>query len=712
MQKFCRIALAVSLSISSVNVFAFDTENKEPINELPVLIQESQHATASKRITAQFTRAHYKKIQLDDELSGQVFDRFIKQLDYARNVFLAEDILVFENNRLEFDSVVSRGKLDIAYDIFNLNLQRRLQRYEYALALLSQEQVNSDDSEFSTLNKADLDISKSKNAPTKTFINPFDFTLEENYLFDREEASWPKSTAELDELWRLKVKYDALNLTLTGKEWPKVQEILTKRYRYAMKRLKQSESEDVFQIVMNSFARVVEPHTSYLSPRNAERFQMEMNLSLEGIGAVLRAEEDYTVIQSVVSGGPADKSKRLKPKDKIVGVSQAEKDFVDVIGWRLDDVVDLIKGPKGTKVRLQILSGGAESDANLKVVSIIREKIKLEDRAAKSEVYFENSDENSSKKLGVITIPSFYNNLSRDVKKEIAKLKAENVEGIIVDLRGNGGGSLNEATLLTGLFIDRGPVVQVRDGANRITVNSDKDGLSFYNGPLTVMVNRYSASASEIFSAAIQDYSRGVIVGEHTFGKGTVQQHRGLGRIYDLYEKPLGSIQFTIAKFYRINGGSTQHRGVLPDIAFPTAVDPKDWGESKEENALPWDQIPKANYKQLNDIEADLSYLSSLHSERVKENTEFNYLLDDIKVYQAEKDDKSISLNIKERKAKRVERKAKQLIRVNERLVLMGIDKVTTLDDLPEELSELDPFLDETAKITFDLVSLGKVAKK
>jgi len=463
---------------------------------------------------------------------------------------------------------------------------------------------------------------------------------------------------------------------------------------------------------MNSFARVVEPHTSYLSPRNAERFQMEMNLSLEGIGAVLRAEEDYTVIQSVVSGGPADKSNELKPKDRIVGVAQATKDFVDVIGWRLDDVVELIKGPKGTQVRLQVLSGESDDDANTKIVSIIRDTIKLEDRAAKSEIYYEIQDDKTSKKLGIINIPSFYNNLSRDVKIELKKLKDENVEGIIVDLRGNGGGSLSEATLLTGLFIDKGPVVQVRNGANRIEVNSDRDGISHYKGPLTVMVDRYSASASEIFSAAIQDYGRGIIIGEHTFGKGTVQQHRGLGRVYDLYEKPLGSIQFTIAKFYRINGGSTQHRGVLPDISFPSAVDPKDWGESKEENALPWDKIPKAEYAKLNELTGDFAYLQSLHDERIKDNTEFNYLLDDIKEYKAEKDNKTVSLNLAIRKDKREKRKAKQLVRVNERLVKLGKAAVKNLDDLPDELDELDPFLDEAAKITFDLVSLGRMAKK
>ena len=683
MQKFCRIALAVSLSLGlSVSAIAYE----KPITpeELPVLMPESQHATASKRITARFTRAHYKKVTIDDALSGEVFDRFIKQLDYARNIFLATDIDDFQKYRLEFDTVLTRGKLETAYDIYNLNMQRRLERYEYAVSLLN----------------------------SKGDKNPFNFTKEEIYSFDREEAPWPASEAELNELWRLKVKSDVLNLTLTKKEWPKIKEVLTKRYEYAIKRLKQSESEDAFQLVMNSFARVVEPHTSYLSPRNAERFQVDMNLSLEGIGAELRSIEDYTVIHRVVTGGPADKSKQLKSKDRIVGVAQGDKDFEDVIGWRLDDVVELIKGAKGTTVRLQILSGDSDDEANIKVVSIVRDIIKLEDRAAKSEVYLENPDVADSKKLGVITIPSFYNNLSKDVKKEIAKLKEQEVEGIIVDLRGNGGGSLSEATLLTGLFIDKGPVVQIRDGANRIQVNSDRDGVSFFDGPLTVMVDRYSASASEIFSAAIQDYGRGVIIGEHTFGKGTVQQHRGLGRVYDLYEKPLGSIQYTIAKFYRINGGSTQHRGVLPDISFPAAVNPEDWGESKEENALPWDQIQKAKYSPLNELNTDIEYLSSLYQQRIKENPEFNYLLEDISIYQAEKDDKTISLNLATRKSEREERKSKRLVRVNEQLVLLGKEKVTDLDDLSDELDDLDPFLDEAARITFDFVSLGKIAKK
>ena len=693
MQKISRLAIAVSVSLSLVG---FNTFAEQETEALPNLVPETQHTTASKRITARFTRGHYKKVKISEELSQEVFERFIKQLDYSRNVFLATDIADFTKHSIDFDDVFARGKLSLAYDIYNLNMQRRLERYEYALSLLGDEESAEEKS-------------------------PFDFSKDENYYYDREDAPWPSSEAELNELWRLKVKSDALNLTLAGKEWPKVKEVLTKRYNYAIKRLKQSESEDVFQLVMNSFARVVEPHTSYLSPRNAERFQMDMNLSLEGIGAVLRAEEDYTVIQSIVTGGPADKSKQLKAKDRIVGVAQDSKDFEDVIGWRLDDVVEKIKGPKGTTVRLQVLSGESDDAANIKEITIVRDKIKLEDRAAKSEVYIEGVGsedtvdaqlEGNTKKLGVITIPSFYNNLSRDVKKEIEKLKEQDVQGIIVDLRGNGGGSLPEATLLTGLFIDKGPVVQIRNSADRVDVHRDRDGISYYDGPLTVMVDRYSASASEIFAAAIQDYGRGVIVGEHTFGKGTVQQHRGLGRVYDLYENPLGSIQYTIAKFYRINGGSTQHKGVLPDIAFPTAVDPADWGESKEENALPWDQIIKAKYNKLSNLNTDVDYLTSLYQQRIKANDEFNYLLTDIEKYKSEKDDKKISLNLNTRKAKREENKAKQLVRANERLSKMGKEQIKSLEDLPDDLDELDPFLDETARITFDLVSLGKVAKK
>jgi carboxyl-terminal processing protease len=462
---------------------------------------------------------------------------------------------------------------------------------------------------------------------------------------------------------------------------------------------------------MNSFARSIEAHTSYLSPRNADRFQMDMNLSLEGIGAVLQSEDDFTVIKSIVAGGPADKTKALKPEDKIVGVAQGDEDFVDVIGWRLDDVVELIKGPKGSEVRLQVQKGTGDSTA-ISVINIVRDKIKLEDRAAKSEVFVPESGPHQGEKIGVIDIPSFYNNLHVDVLKEINALKAQDVKGIIVDLRGNGGGSLSEATLVSGLFIEAGPVVQIRYEGGRMSVNKDTDGRVAYSGPLTVLVDRYSASASEIFAAAMQDYNRALIIGEQTFGKGTVQQHKGLGRIYDLYENPLGSVQYTIAKFYRINGGSTQHKGVVPDILFPSPIDPAEWGESQEENALPWDSIKRANYTTFGDSQSAVDVLAAKHNARILQDPEFTYIQQDIEEYRKNKDKAFISLVESERLAEKQKNEAEALTRANERLLRLGLPKVENLDDLPEALDDIDPYLSEAANITLDMVETGKYAFK
>jgi carboxyl-terminal processing protease len=590
-------------------------------------------------------------------------------------VFTAEDIQGFSAYKNKFDDAIERGNLNIAYEIYQINLQRRAERFEYALTLLEKE---------------------------------FDFEItNDRFMYDREDSPWAKSSEELDELWRQRVKYDALNLKLAGKDWAKTQELLTKRYKRAIKRLTQTSSEDVFQTVMQSFARSIEAHTSYLSPRNAERFQMQMNLTFEGIGAVLLSEDDFTVIRSVVPGGPADLSNNIKPEDKIVGVAQDKGEFVDVIGWRLDEVVELIKGPKGSIVKLQVVKGSSESRVPV-VVTMTRDKIKLEDRAAKSEVYIPKDGPNKGQKLGVISIPSFYNNLHQDVRKEIDSLNEQGVQGVIVDLRGNGGGSLTESTLLSGLFIDKGPVVQIRDGAGRIRIEKDVDGKVYYNGPLTVLVDRFSASASEIFAAAMQDYNRAIIIGEQTFGKGTVQQHRPLGRIYDLYENPLGSVQFTIAKFYRINGGSTQHKGVIPDILFPSVIDHNDWGESQEENALPWDSIARANYTTFGENKSIVKGLTDLHNQRIK--TEFNYIYEDIERYKIKKDDKTISLVETERLKEKAEIEQRNLLRTNERLASLGLEKVENLDDLPEELETVDPFLEEAANITYDILSMGKYA--
>ncbi|MDN4504211.1 carboxy terminal-processing peptidase [Alteromonadaceae bacterium BrNp21-10] len=671
------LCMSVAAAMVGLSGFANAVTPAVSVDELPVLEQESQHATAAKRVSALFTRAHYKEVMLDNVLSEKVFDRYIRSLDVNRNVFLESDIKELEKYRDKFDEALDRGRLDAAYSVFSVNLHRRIERYEYALSLL----------------------------PTK-----FDYEAKGDvFAFDREEAPWAKNVAELDELWRQRVKYDSLNLKLNGKTQEEIVTLLTKRYERAIKRLKQTKSEDVFQTAMNAFARSVEAHTSYLSPRNAERFQMEMNLSFEGIGAVLMSEDDYTVIRSIVPGGPAERSNKIKPEDKIIGVAQDDEEFVDVIGWRLDEVVELIKGPKGTVVRLQILKGVSESNVPNEV-SLTRDKIKLEDRAAKSEVFTPDEGVHKGQNLGIIEIPSFYNNLHKDVKKEIAKLKEQNVQGIIIDLRGNGGGSLTEATLLSGLFFDSGPVVQIRDGAGRINVNSDTDGVTYYNGPLTVLVDRYSASASEIFAAAMQDYGRAMIIGEQTFGKGTVQQHRGLGRIYDLYENPLGSVQFTIAKFYRINGGSTQHQGVVPDILFPSPIDPKEWGESQAENALPWDSIPRANYTTVGETASAVTNVNQSHLERIAHDPEFAYLFEDIVRYKAEKDDKFISLVESERKAERDEQKTRNLLRANERLARLGKEKVADLEELPDDLDEIDPFKVEAANITFDVIATGKYA--
>ena len=672
-KKFTLIPLVAALFSGSL-LAAADNLTED---DLPVLKQESQHSTASKRVTNLFTRAHYKPIRFNDSLSEKVFERYIESLDYNKSVFLASDIASFEQYKDQFDNALSTGKLGFAFDIFNLSLKRRFERYDYSLSLLEKEMK---------------------------------FDKEDEYVFDREDANWATSQAELDELWRQRVKYDALRLKMTGKDWQGIKDVLTKRYHNAQKRLVQTNSEDAFQIVMNSFARSIEAHTSYLSPRRAEQFKMDMDLELEGIGAVLSYDEDYTVIRSLVPGGPADKSEQIKADDRIIGVAQDGEEFVDVIGWRLDDVVDLIKGPKGTKVRLQYLKG-ADAHGTPKVVEITRDKIRLEDRAAKSEV-FEAKYSDLTSKIGVIEIPGFYNNLSQDVKVEIAKLKEAKVDGIIIDLRQNGGGSLYEATQLSGLFIDQGPVVQIHTLNNRIEEQKDRDGVTFYDGPLTVLVDRYSASASEIFAAAMQDYGRAIVIGEQTFGKGTVQQHKPLGRAYDLYDHPLGSVQYTIAKFYRINGGSTQHKGVIPDVSFPSAIDPADWGESQQDNALPWDSIIRAKYNSVDNLEPAIAYVNKLHDTRIASEPEFGYVFDDIKRYQQEKDRKTISLVEAARIKEKDEGEERVLERANERLVRLGEKPVENLDDLPDILDDLDPFLEEAALITQDYIKYGRIAKK
>ncbi|ENY6169557.1 carboxy terminal-processing peptidase [Vibrio fluvialis] len=654
--------IAASLWLAAFSVQALEANiHKE---DLPLLSPEVQHETASKRVTSRFTRSHYKHFNLDDQFSQAIFERYIEMLDYNRNLFTQADIDSFKDWSVQLDDQLKVGNNQIAFDLYNLSMEKRFDRFQYALSLLDHE---------------------------------ITFDTDESIELDRSKAAWPKVQAEVDELWRKRVKYDALNLKLAGKEWSEIKETLAKRYNNAIKRLTQTHSEDVFQLYMNAFARQIDPHTSYLSPRNAEQFQSEMNLSLEGIGAVLQMTDDYTVIRSLVAGGPASNSKQLGEGDRIIGVGQDGEGIVDVIGWRLDDVVQLIKGPKGTKVKLQVLPDG--KDAKSHVVTIVRDKIRLEDRAVKSEII-----EKDGKKIGVLEVPSFYVGLSQDTDKLITELKAKNVDGIIVDLRNNGGGALTEATALSGLFITSGPVVQVRDSYGRVNVNSDTDGKVSYSGPMTVLINRYSASASEIFAAAMQDYGRAIILGENSFGKGTVQQHRSLNHIYDLFDKELGYVQYTIQKFYRIDGGSTQNKGVIPDIAFPTAVDAAETGESMESNALPWDSIDKAKYEKLHDFHKMITALSAEHQTRIAKDMEFSFIQQDIAKYKAEKDDNYLSLNEKVRKAQSEKSDQERLDRINTRQKALGKKEFKTLQDVPKDYEAPDAYLDESVAIMVDMI--------
>ncbi|WP_394125473.1 carboxy terminal-processing peptidase [Vibrio hepatarius] len=658
--KLSLIAASLWLAASSAHAL----EANITLEDLPVLAPEAQHETASKRVTSRFTRSHYKHFSLNDQFSQAIFERYIEMLDFNRNIFTQADIDSFNSWSVGIDDQLKSGDNQIAFDVYNLSIKRRYERFQYALNLLDKEMA---------------------------------FDSDETIELDRSESAWPQTTAELDELWRKRVKYDALNLKLTGKDWDEIKEVLGKRYNNALKRLSQTHNEDAFQLYMNAFAREVDPHTSYLSPRSADQFQTEMNLSLEGIGAVLQMTDDYTVIRSLVAGGPASNSKQLAEGDRIIGVGQDGEEIVDVIGWRLDDVVQLIKGPKGTKVNLQILPEG--KDVKAEVITIVRDKIRLEDRAVKSEVI-----EKDGKKIGVLEVPSFYVGLAKDTDKLINELKEKGVDGIIVDLRNNGGGALTEATALSGLFITSGPVVQVRDSYGRINVNSDTDGQISYKGPLTVLVNRYSASASEIFAAAMQDYGRAIVLGENSFGKGTVQQHRSLNHIYDLFDKELGYVQYTIQKFYRIDGGSTQNKGVAPDIAFPTAVDPSETGESVEDNALPWDSIDKAKYQVLQRNEAVIGKLTAKHQVRIAKDLEFRFIAEDIEKYKAEKDDNTLSLNEKTRKAESDKADKKRLDRINQRQKALGEETFSTLDDVPKDYEAPDAYLDESVAITVDMI--------
>ncbi|MFL7769730.1 carboxy terminal-processing peptidase [Proteus terrae] len=683
MNKLLNVAFAIGLTLTGTSVVMAEkpaTPAMVTIDQLPELKQEPQHSTVSERVTSRFERSHYRQFSLDASFSEKIFNRYLNLLDYSHNVLLASDIAQFDKEKTKVGEYLKKGELQPLYDLFNLAQKRRFERFQYALNRLDK---------------------------------PMDLTGQDKFELDRTKAPWPQTQAELDKLWDEKVKYDWLTLKLSEKTDSEVKETLTKRYKAALRRQTQSQSEDVFQVIMSAFAREIDPHTSYLSPRNTEAFDSEMSLSLEGIGAVLQMDDDYPMINSMITGGPAAKSKELKVGDKIIAVGQQNKSMVDVVGWRLDDIVALIKGPKGSQVKLEVISD--EKGAKPRTITLVREQIRLEDRAVKLTEKVINGD-----KVAILDIPSFYVGLTNDVKTQLQKVAKDNVSSLVIDLRGNGGGALTEAISLSGLFIPSGPVVQVRDNNGRVRQDFDKDDVVYYKGPLVVIVNRFSASASEIFAAAMQDYGRALIVGEQTFGKGTVQQYRPLTRVYDQMLSPdwpgLGSVQYTIQKFYRINGGSTQLKGVTPDLLLPS-FDSAEMGESFEDNALPWDSISPASY-QLSEysdkLKAALTPLTEQHTKRIANDREFSYIFADIQRYndaKAKGEDKFVILNFAEREKENKELEAIKLNRINERFKLEGKPALKSLDDLPKDYEGPDPYLDETAKIAVDLSKVLKPKK-
>lgn len=665
-----------------LGLLAFSSQAYVLKDSVTVLQPEQKHAMEVGLTMDILSRYHYLKIDMNDSLSAVIFDNYFSALDDNKAYFTKSDLDYFTKYKYRLDDDLQERNVDVAFQVFRVFRERAETRITYIQTLID---------------------------------GGFDFSKEESITLDNDELPWASSEAEINERWRKIIKSQALSLKLSGKDEEGIKETLTKRYQRYQKGINQYNSDDVFQFFMNAVAETYDPHTNYFSPISSENFNINMNLSLEGIGARLTQSMDYTVINEVIAGGPAFKSKLLHKDDKIIGVAQGDDEYVDVIGWRLQDVVQLIRGPKGSVVRLQYLKGDDETIVN--EVKIIREKINLEDESAKAEM-IPISKGNKVFNLGVITIPNFYMNfedarngvpdyrsVSRDVQKLITELQAKKVDGIMIDLRYNGGGALPEAINLTGLFIDKGPVVQVKHSNGEIDVQKNTNGGVFYDGPLAVLVNRFSASASEIFSAAIQDYHRGVIIGETTFGKGTVQQMAGFNRYYPNYPEKMGNLKFTLSKYYRVSGSSTQNIGVTPDVAFPSAFDAAEFGESSRPNSLKWDQIISSYYKPTNNVNEDIvGHLNTLFQNDMKTDVDLKNLQQDIAKMKANQDRNELSLNLEERKAEQDKDteesdKQKKLSESAGRIY----QEYTTSDEDQEKLRE-DPYLKEGLRLLAELV--------
>jgi carboxyl-terminal processing protease len=650
-----------------------------------ILEPSDRHAKISRLVTTLFERSHYRRMPVDDVASSRMLDAYLESLDGNRQYFLASDIQEFELWRSTLDDAVKSGNLEPVFQVYRRYLERSRNRLEFALAQLDEEH---------------------------------DFTVDEEFVFDRSGGPWPATKAELDDFWRKRVKNDAVGLLLTDKNWDEARTILRGRYEQVLKRFNQVKSDDVFETFMNAFANTMDPHTSYYTPRNSEEYRIQMSLNYDGIGATLQLQDEYVSVINVIEGGPAALDGTLKPKDRIIGVGQGEDgDIVDVVGWRLDEVVDMIRGPGGTTVRLQVLPGGAAPGSTPAIIPLVRDKVKLEAQAArKSRVEVMRGDE--TLRIGVITVPSFYQDFNArasgdrdytsttsDVRRLVLELMEEGIDGLVLDLRNNGGGHLSEATAMTGLFLPGGPIVQLRDTSGRVEVLEERAVGPVYDGPLAVLVNRFSASASEIFAAAIQDYGRGVVIGQQTYGKGTVQNLYPLDRYAPGPDPRFGQLTLTIGKYYRVTGESTQHRGVIPDIVVPSPVDTHMVGESTRDTALPWDQIRPTRFTPQGDLNEAITLLSGEHERRSRADPNFVHLMTDIEALEERRSRKSVSLNLETRRAENEGFEAERLARENSRRKSVGLEPLGSLEELAGEES-LDVLLQEAAAVVADLASV------
>ncbi|HJP05676.1 MAG TPA: carboxy terminal-processing peptidase [Gammaproteobacteria bacterium] len=653
------------------------------------LESNQRHYQVARLVTKLSERAHYTKTRIDNELSIALLKNYIEGLDNNRSFFLAPDINAVNRYRYSLDNSLRSGDMDPVFSIFRIYRERVKQHFDFAFELLK--------------------------------VEP-DLTIDETFVFDRSEMPWAASELEMQDVWRKRVKNDLLTLLLADpdKTWEKASETLRKRYERYIKRVDALDSDDVFEGFMDAFAGTLDPHSNYMSPRQSEEYRIHMSLSYQGIGASLQLEDDMVTVLNVIPGGPAAIDGRLKATDHIIGIAQgANGEMVDVIGWMLDDVVQLIRGPAETIVMLQIRPGDSLPGENEYTLDLTRNKIKLEEQAAQSEV-LEISRDGQNYRVGVISVPSFYQDFdargrgevnytstSRDVERLLGELKEKGINGLVIDLRGNGGGHLTEATALSGLFIHNGPVVQLRDTTGKIDVLEDPIPSQIYDGPLVVLVNRFSASASEIFAAAIQDYNRGIVIGQQTFGKGTVQNLYVLDQYAPRSNSDaLGQLTLTIGKYYRVTGGSTQNRGVIPDIELPSLVDTSQFGENTKPRALPWDQINPTRYRALSKLDMQVSELTRSQIQRSAMDPNFQYLLQDIESIEELRKQKAISLNLETRKLEQEERHDERLVRENNRRQELGLEPLESFDTLKDE-EPPDVLLNQAAEILTDMATLS-----